>query len=231
MARFKQFTVPELAFVRALKSDQVDLPARQTIIRPGPSEGGLYTLYSGWAFRYRVTESGHRHIVDVLLPGSLLGLQQLSLGSSDSGVESLTPVTLCVLSGRTLHDLFARFGDLAGAMVLALLEDERRGDARLALISRLSAPERLAYFLLELFDRLEALGMTSDSWCHFPLQRRHLADLLGLSETHVSRSMQELRRRELASISSNALKIVDRPEMTAFSGYRLPETSLPRLLL
>ncbi len=231
MARFKQFTLPELAFVRDLKSGQIDLPARHTIIRPGQFEGGLYTLYSGWAFRYRLTETGQRQIVDILLPGSTIGLQQLVLGASDSGVESLTPVTLCVLSGRTLDDLYAEFGALTGAMVLALLEDERRADARLALISRMTAPERLAYFLLELFDRLQALGMASDGWCYFPLQRRHLADLLGLSDTHISRSMRELRRRELASISLNGLRIVDRTGMSAFSGYSLPQTRSARLLL
>lgn len=231
MATFKQFTMPELAFVRALKSGQVDLPARHTIIRPGLFEGRLYTLYAGWAFRYRETQSGQRHIVDVLLPGSLLGLQQLVLGSSESGVESLTPVTLCVLAGRTLNDLFAQFRDLTGAMVHAQLEDERRGDTRQALISRQNAPERLAFFLLELFDRLEALGMASDGWCYFPLQRRHLADALGLSDTHVSRSMRELRRLKLASISSSALKIVDRKGMSAFAGYRLARTNSSRLLL
>ncbi|TNE38918.1 MAG: Crp/Fnr family transcriptional regulator [Sphingomonadales bacterium] len=231
LARFKRFSAPELAYVKALKSGQIELPARQTIIEPGAYDDRLYTLYSGWAFRYRLTSGGQRQIIEVLLPGSLIGLQQLMLGHSDSGVESLTPVTLCVLSGRTLKQLFVQFGDLSDAMVLALMEDQRRGDTRLALVSRLPAPARLAYFLLELFDRLVALDMVKGDWCYFPLQRRHIADLLGLSDTHVSRSMKELRQRHLASIDSSSLSILDRRQMTAFSGYMMPEKHAPRLLL
>lgn len=94
MAPFKQFTTPELSYVSSLKSGQIELPPRTVIIEPGKYDGQLFTLFSGWAYRYRVGPSGLRQIIDILLPGSLIGLQQLVLGASDSGVESLTPVTL-----------------------------------------------------------------------------------------------------------------------------------------
>lgn len=228
---FKQFTAPELGFVRALKSGQLDFPARHVIIEPGRFEGQLYTLFAGWAYRYRLTPNGQRQIIDVLLPGSLIGLQQLMLGESDSGVESLTPVTLCVLTGRQLEELFKRYSQLSGAMVLALMEDQRRADRRIALVAKQNGAERLAYFLLELVDRLEALGLGHDAMSYFPLQRRHLADLLGLSDTHVSRSMQELRRNDLASIASNSLVIRNRQLMSTLSGYAVGLREHPRLLL
>lgn len=91
LALFKKFTAPELSFVRALKNNQIDVPARRVIIEPGRFAGKLYTLYAGWAYRYKLTPTGQRQIIDILLPGSLIGLQQLMLGDSESGVESLTP--------------------------------------------------------------------------------------------------------------------------------------------
>lgn len=230
-ALFKQFTAPELGFVRALKSNQVDVPARRVIIEPGRFGGQLYTLYAGWAYRYKLTPNGQRQIVDVLLPGSLIGLQQLMLGDSESGVESLTPVTLCVLTGRHIDKLFQQHSQLSEAMVFALMEDQRRADRRMALVAKQNGPERLAYFLLELVDRLAALGLGQDAMSYFPLQRRHLADLLGLSETHVSRSMRELRRDDLAAIASNSLIIRNRLVMTTLSGYTLATRQRPRLLL
>ncbi|RSX87042.1 Crp/Fnr family transcriptional regulator, partial [Sphingomonas koreensis] len=160
------------------------------IIEPGRFAGKLYTLYAGWAYRYKLTPTGQRQIIDILLPGSLIGLQQLMLGDSESGVESLTPVTLCVLTGRNIDELFQRQSQLSEAMVFALMEDQRRADRRIALVAKQNGAERLAYFLLELVDRLVALDLGHDAMSYFPLQRRHLADLLGLSETHVSRSMQ-----------------------------------------
>lgn len=153
------------------------------------------------------------------------------LGESDSGVESLTPVTLCVLTGRHIEELFQQHSHLSEAMVFALMEDQRRADRRMALVAKQNGPERLAYFLLELVDRLEALGLGQDTMSYFPLQRRHLADLLGLSETHVSRSMQELRRGDLAAIASNSLIIINRQLMSTLSGYTLAVRERPRLLL
>ena len=46
LALFKKFTAPELSFVRALKSNQIDVPARRVIIEPGRFAGKLYTLYA-----------------------------------------------------------------------------------------------------------------------------------------------------------------------------------------
>lgn len=231
MAPFKQFTMPELTYVRALKSGQVDVPARTTLIEPGRYRGELFTLFAGWAYRYRIAPDGQRQIIDVLLPGSLIGLQQLMLGASDSGVASLTPVTLCVLGGRSLDELFERHSKLSGAMVFALMEDERRADRRIELVAKQNGAERLAYFLLELVDRLVPLGLGHDAMSYFPLQRRHLADILGLSNTHVSRSMSELRRNDLATIGANSLVIRDRPGMSELSGYVFGEPERQRLLL
>ena len=153
------------------------------------------------------------------------------LGDSESGVESLTPVTLCVLTGRNIDELFQRQSQLSEAMVFALMEDQRRADRRIALVAKQNGAERLAYFLLEQVDRLVALDLGHDAMSYFPLQRRHLADLLGLSETHVSRSMQQLRRGDLAAIAANSLVIRNRQLMINLSGYTLSTREHPRLLL
>ncbi|MGC9587501.1 UNVERIFIED_CONTAM: helix-turn-helix domain-containing protein, partial [Salmonella enterica subsp. enterica serovar Rissen] len=65
------------------------------------------------------------------------------------------------------------------------------------------------------------MDLGHDAMSYFPLQRRHLADLLGLSETHVSRSMQQLRRGDLAAIAANSLVIRNRQLMINLSGYTL----------
>jgi len=229
--RFKSFTVPELEFVRSLKIAHISVPARQVIVAPDAYDGRVFTLFSGWAFRYQMTPDGQRQIVDVVLPGSLIGLQQFMLGSTSTGVQSLTPVTLCVLEGPRIGEIFTNHSVLSEAMVLSLMEDELRIDVRLALIGRRTGSERLAYFLLELFERLQALEMVDRDWCYFPLQRSHLADLLGFSSTHISRSISDLKRRNLATIGSSALSIVDRAGMQKYSGYEDRLLKNARLLI
>jgi len=61
-------------------------------------------------------------------------------------------------------------------------------DIRLSLFGRSSAEQRIAYLMLETFDRLRQRAMVNaGSTCPFPLQRRDLADAAGLSRVDVAR--------------------------------------------
>jgi CRP-like cAMP-binding protein len=104
-------------------------------------------------------------------------------------------------------------------------------DDRIALLGQCRGPERLGYIMLETFERLRQRGMANATWCPFPVQRQQLADALGLSRTHLIRSLAELQRRNLATISNHTLVIHDQERLAALSGYRQPDRSERRLLL
>ena len=61
-ALFRPLEGEELNFVRSIKQDQINLPERSDIITAG-EPGQLYTLYSGWAFRYMMLEGSARQIL------------------------------------------------------------------------------------------------------------------------------------------------------------------------
>ncbi len=87
------------------------LPAGAEIIRAGDDSPELYTLYSGWAFRFKTLPDGRRQILNFLLPGDLLGLQAGMFDAALHGIEALTEVQLCVLPRRKV---WALFGDMPG---------------------------------------------------------------------------------------------------------------------
>ncbi|RJX70540.1 Crp/Fnr family transcriptional regulator [Tsuneonella suprasediminis] len=186
---------------------------------------------SGWALRYRLTTCGERQIVEVLLPGNIIGLQSLLLGLQNEGVSSLTRVSLCVLGGVAVGELFAHQPGLARGLVNSLLQDQNRADRQMTLDAKTSSASRLDHFLLEIFDRAGALGGQNQRWCHFPLQRGDLSDNLGISPTHVSRSTSELSKLGLATIPGNTLEIIDRQALVRFSGYQRKHAEVERLLL
>ena len=66
------------------------MPAGTDIIHPGQEDAELYTLFSGWAFRYKSLADGRRQILNFLLPGDLVGLQASllsALGTWHRGVD------------------------------------------------------------------------------------------------------------------------------------------------
>jgi len=92
----------EIEFIQAIKQRQIPVQAGQGIVREGDASSTLYTLLSGWAFRYRTLSDGRRQIFNFLLPGDFIGLQHQLGQASPHGVEALTDVSLCAFPNERL---------------------------------------------------------------------------------------------------------------------------------
>ena len=97
---FKPVTPEELSSINRIKREHLQVPAGGEIIRVGDEAPELYTVYSGWAFRFKTLPDGRRQILNFLLPGDLLGLQAAMFDAALHGIEALTEVQLCVLPRR-----------------------------------------------------------------------------------------------------------------------------------
>ena len=76
----------ELALIESLKRDQTVLPADSGIIDEGRTDAPLYTLLTGWAFRFKTLSDGRRQILNFLLPGDFIGVQQKMGDAAAHGV-------------------------------------------------------------------------------------------------------------------------------------------------
>ena len=217
---FRPFSDLELDFVAGMKTDHIVVAPRGDIIQEDEVGGPVYTLFEGWAIRYHRLPRGGRQILDVVLPGDLVGLASAVLGTVKHSVQAITPVSLCVLQGRGFSELFHGNPGLALNLLQTRVEEEQRADVRLSLLGRTTAEQRIAYLMLEIFDRLRQRGMVDGgSTCPFPLQRRHIADAVGLSRVHVARTLDSLRRSRLAEIQDGVLVLFDRPKLGDLAGY------------
>jgi CRP/FNR family transcriptional regulator, anaerobic regulatory protein len=217
---FRPFSDLELDFVAGMKTEHVVVPPRADIIREDEVGGPVYTLFEGWAVRYHRLPNGGRQVLDVVLPGDLIGLAAAITGTVRHSVQALTPLSLCVLEGMRFSDLFERHPTMALNLLRTRIEEEQRADTRLSLLGRSTAEQRVGYLMLETFDRLHQRGIVhSGSTCPFPLQRRDLADTAGLSRVHVARTLESLRQRRLAEIQDGILVLFDRTGLANLAGY------------
>jgi CRP-like cAMP-binding protein len=81
-------------------------------------------------------------------------------------------------------------------------------------IGRRSAYTRIGHLLCEVFVRLQAVGLTNDDRCEFPITQSEIGDALGLSTVHVNRSLQELRGDGLIELERSTLTVLDWPGLT-----------------
>ena len=67
------FSAEELAFVKSFKVDELRVEAGASFLREGTRSEYLYTVLSGWAFRYKMLDDGRRQILNYALPADMLG--------------------------------------------------------------------------------------------------------------------------------------------------------------
>ena len=105
---FRDFSPKELDFVSRFKSGELSFERGATNLVEGMHSAHLFTVLSGWAFRYKLLPDGRRQIMNYVLPGDLIGLQGSLMGEMDHSVEALTSVTLCLFERSRLQQLFER---------------------------------------------------------------------------------------------------------------------------
>ncbi|MBC8057248.1 MAG: Crp/Fnr family transcriptional regulator [Rhizobiales bacterium] len=212
MPLFTDHSAAEVALIESLKRDQVTVRADHSIVHEGQSNAPLYTLLSGWAYRFKTLSDGRRQILNFLLAGDFIGVQQKMGDASPHGVQALTDVALCVFQRDAVWELHRSAPSLGFAVTWLTAHEESVVDDTLLSVGRRSAEERIATLLVLLYKRAAALMPGADTHTlgvPFPLTQQHIADGLGLSLVHTNKTLRKLERRGLHRIADGHLHLID----------------------
>jgi CRP-like cAMP-binding protein len=206
---FKPVSQNELAVINDIKREHLALSAGSEIIRTGQDSPHIYTLYAGWAFRFKMLPDGRRQILNFLLPGDLIGLQAAMFEAAQHGIEALTDVELCLLPRRKVWDLFGQMPELAFDVTWLGAREESHVDENLLSAGQRSAAERIAALIVILYKRADALALVTDGTLVFPLTQQHIADALGLSLVHTNKTLARLRRMGMFTQTNGSLTLTN----------------------
>jgi CRP/FNR family transcriptional regulator, anaerobic regulatory protein len=230
---FQSVTPLELQILDSLKTGEAEFERGQDLISQTQSDGPLYTLLSGWAFRFKSLEDGRRQILSVLLPGDFVGLQQKMDGEASHGVRAITPVRACTFRRDALWRLHRELPSLGYSVTWLAAHGESVVDDQLLSVGRRNATERVAAFLLDLYTRAMALVVDpAEPGVEFPLTQDLVADAMGLSLVHTNRSLRALIRQGLCAWPARQRLYVPKPQALAeAAGVRWPLDMSPRPLI
>ncbi|MFC3695051.1 Crp/Fnr family transcriptional regulator [Chenggangzhangella methanolivorans] len=227
---FIQKSDEEVALIDSLKSEHMTVEAGVEFIHPEQADSELYTLFSGWAFRYKELSDGRRQILSFSLPGDLLGLQGTMFGKSVYGAIALTDIQLCVIPRRRLARLFERVPEVAYEVTWLGARSEAIVDENLLNVGRRGAAERIVALICSLYKRAEPLGLVVDGSFELPLTQQHIADALGLSLVHTNKTLARLRADGLFSISGGRLVVRNLRGLSRFAQH-FEEEFVPRPII
>lgn len=215
---FRDFTPKELDFVSQFKGGELSIERGATILVEGMHSAHLFTVLSGWAFRYKLLPDGRRQIMNYVLPGDLIGLQGSLMGEMDHSIEALTTVTLCVFERSKLERLFERHASLAYDLTWIAAHEERILDEHLLSIGRRTALERTAYLLSFIHQRAHLAGVNGGRRV-LPITQQHVADTLGLSLVHTNKTLRKLAERNLMRWQDKGCEILDADGLQTLAGW------------
>ena len=220
LERFAKLSADDHTAVNLMAGHRVrQRPARRDIIQEGDRPLHVNLILEGWACRYKLLNDGRRQIVALFLPGDMCDLHVYVLRQMDHSIGTITPVTYAEIPRTAFEETVEGRPRIMQAMwwdtlVTAAIQREWTTD-----IGQRSAVERLAHLLLELFYRLEAVGLTRGNECDLPLVQADLADAMGLTAVHANRMLQELRSSNLISLSGKRLIILDRQRLAQVAQF------------
>lgn len=198
-------------------SEARPVPARQEVTLQDYDIAPPALLVSGWACGVRWLSNGRRQIVSIYVPGDMLGLPR--------GSGSIVAVTdASIADGRLLQD--AVVADRWRGLGLACLRAEALEYIcmvdHIVRLGRQSAFERTAHFILELHARLRLACIIESDRFYMPLTQEILADSLGLSNVHMNRTLQGLRRQGMVELHNGHVALPQREKLARLVCYEDP---------
>jgi CRP-like cAMP-binding protein len=141
-------------------------------------------------------------------------------------VTAITDLTMNVCSLDSYVQLCYRRPQFGLALTWIAVQEAATYAEHIIDVGRRTPIERLSHFLLELHERLYAVGRAEKTSFALPFSQEVMADVLGLSVPHLNRMMQRLRGEKLIAGSERRVEFVDPDAVQALAQYQ-PQNITP----
>lgn len=179
------------------------------LLRGAGTSNGIYRLQAGWASQFYDLANGRRVILDIYLPGDVIGLDSSVNARPLGEVLTLTAATIETIPAEDA--LVELISDRSIALCIAFLFGlrQRRSDRLLAANSGLDARGRVAMMLLDLYTRLQRRKLISGSTYNLPLSQVQIGNYLGLTAVHINRVLRSLRSERIVDLEKHCVTVLD----------------------
>ena len=211
-------SLDNICIPRGLKADEIDnisqvVKAKKTLqrgdflYRQGDAFKGVLAIKSGSAKLVSSDLHGNEHILSILLPGELLGFDGLSDEIHQCSAIALETCSFCLLPADSIDEMFLRIPGLAREL-FRHTGDKVNNDNQQRVINKRPAEERLAFFLIDLSERLHHRGFSAHSF-RLSMTRQEIGNHLGLALETVSRLLKKFQQQNLISIQNKSVTLLD----------------------
>jgi len=165
----------------------------EMIYSAGDPGGKLYVIHTGTVKISRINAAGREQVIRVVGPGDFIG--ELSLFSSvplSDNAEALALTTLCMLDGKRLKELMAKYPSIVFKILEELSRRLEKAENLIESISLSSVEQRVAQALLSLSEGSHEVVLN--------MKKGDLASQLGMSQETLSRKLAAFQVQGLITL-------------------------------
>ena len=179
----------------------------------------LFILEQGFAYKFQILPNGQRHIADFFGPGAICNWSRFSAFEEQDDLLFKAQSFVTLLNVEFLTKLFEDQPGLASIFKRHELARAMRNTQRTRALISLSATEKLLIVLLDIFDECAVAGLEMEQ-IFLPFSQQEVADLLGITPVHVSRTFARLEDDGMIERDNRAIRLVNPEQLRQTLAYR-----------
>lgn len=220
ISQYLPLTFAERDALQWLERRERRFEAGEVVVRQGEHTDLLHIVASGWLHGSVNLPTGERQILRFYFVGDITTTFSIAWGYSAATLTAVSSCTLYEVHRPALGQLFQKHPRV-GALLYGVSASEHVAMSdRLVSIGRTDGMNRVATLLLDIRSRLRLVDGPSGSVFELPLTQQDLGDAVGLTKTHVNRSLKALEATGLLEREGKIIRIMDVERLSEMVGFK-----------
>ena len=198
----------EVERLDTLVANRISVPRGDTLYRSGDPFRSLFAVRTGF-FKTRVAaEDGRDQVTGFQMAGELLGFDGIGTDHHTCDSVALEDSQVCVIPFHQLENLSREFSELQRQLHKVMSREIVREHGVMLLLGSMRAEERVAAFLLNLTQRLQARGFSSTALV-LRMTREEIGSYLGLKLETVSRAFSKFQEDGVLEVKQRQVRVLN----------------------
>lgn len=198
----------ELASLDSMVSTRRSVRRGEALFHAGEAFAALYAVRTGFFKTVISAADGREQVTGFQMAGELIGLDGISTDRHSCDAVALEDSQVCMIPYSQLESLSREFTLLQHQFHKIMSREIVRDHGVMLLLGSMRAEERLAAFLLNLTQRLQARGFSASALV-LRMTREEIGSYLGLKLETVSRTFSKFQDEGILEVKQRDIRIID----------------------
>lgn len=207
----------EVAKLDELVKERLRVEKGQPLFQHGTALDALFSVRTGSMKSQIVEASGQQQITGFFLPGEIVGLDGMLDGIHSSTAIAMEDSEVCVVKLEDIDEISRYVPSLQHQVRRLMSKEIARSHQVLLALGSMRSEQRLAAFLINLSQRLTALGYSPTDFV-MRMSREEIGNYLGLTLETISRLFSRFARDGVIRVNQREVKILDMAALNELLG-------------